>query len=207
MADVFGPAVALGLVLALGLIVANRSIRVVGQGQRMVVFRLGQAKPEYVRGPGLQFVLPIIRMTKMVDVREQAADVSSDVLTKDEVRGTVDLRIRWRIVDAFRSVVDVTDFATALQGVATTTVRSIVGDIAAVDMPFRRAEIGELLRAELDRVAERWGGQLTTLEIAEVNLRHDVRETMDRPDAGLKTPEQILAEVVRTSQPTSGAGH
>jgi regulator of protease activity HflC (stomatin/prohibitin superfamily) len=194
------------VILLLALAFLYLSMKVVAQGQAMVVFRMGQAKPEWVHGPGLHLVVPVIWRPVVVDMRERSIDVRDTASTADGASVATDLLVSWRILDAFRSVVNVASFATAVQGVATTTLRAIIGDMLLEDVVSKREQINELLRTKLDEVTDRWGGKITRFEIREITPQGDLANAADRQLSGGRTPEEILAEVVRRSPPTPGAG-
>ena len=163
--------------VVVGLFILYLSVRVVRQGYVMVVYRLGQAREEWVRGPGLQFLVPVIWTGKIVDIREQFIEVPSQTtITKDNAPINVDFLIYWRISDPLKSVVNVTNFAGALQGVATTTLRAVIGDIL------------------LDEVTERWGGKVTTVEIREITPPRDVQDAMNRQLSAERTRRAVITE-------------
>src|SRR5262249_11660509 len=117
----------------------------------MVVFRLGRTNESLVREPGLRFLVPIIDRPVKVDVRELLSEFRSQTtITKDNAPINVDFLIYWRIVDPLRSVVNVANFAGALQGVATTTLRAVIGDLSLDEVLSRREQINEVLRVKLD---------------------------------------------------------
>ena len=92
----------------------------------------------------------------------------------------VDFLIYWRISDPLKSVVNVVNFPGALQGVATTTLRAVIGDILLDEVLSKREQINEVLRVKLDEVTERWGGKVTTVEIREITPPRDVQDAMNR---------------------------
>ena len=97
-----------------------------------LVFTLGRTGPDEVKGPGWVLVVPIIQRGIRVDLREQFIEIPSQTsITKDNAPIKVDFLIYWRIVDPFKSVVEVDNFNGALQGIATTTLRAVIGDILA----------------------------------------------------------------------------
>jgi len=195
MDGLVGLGIGLGVILVLVLVFLYLSVRVVNQGQMMVVYRLGQAKDEYVRGPGLQFLIPIIWKPKVVDVREQFIEVPSQTtITKDNAPISVDFLIYWKIVDPLKSVVNVAYFAGALQGVATTTLRAVIGDILLDEVLSKREQINEVLRTKLDEVTERWGGKVTTVEIREITPPRDVQDAMNRQLSAERTRRAVITE-------------
>jgi regulator of protease activity HflC (stomatin/prohibitin superfamily) len=171
------------------------SVRVVQQYEKMVVFRLGRTNEALVRGPGLRFLIPVIDRPVKVDVREQFIEVPSQTtITKDNAPINVDFLIYWRIVDPLRSVVNVANFAGALQGVATTTLRAVIGDISLDEVLSRREQINEVLRVKLDEQTERWGGKVTTVEIREITPPRDVQDAMNRQLSAERTRRAVITE-------------
>jgi regulator of protease activity HflC (stomatin/prohibitin superfamily) len=183
------------------LVILYLSVRVVRQGYMMVVYRLGQARDEWVRGPGLNFLIPFIWTPKIVDTREQFIEVPSQTtITKDNAPINVDFLIYWRISDPLKSVVNVTNFAGALQGVATTTLRAVIGDILLDEVLSKREQINEVLRVKLDEVTERWGGKVTTVEIREITPPRDVQDAMNRQLSAERTRRAVITESEGTRQ-------
>jgi regulator of protease activity HflC (stomatin/prohibitin superfamily) len=166
-------------------VIVYLSIRVVQQYEKMVVFRLGRTNESMVRDPGLRFLIPVIDRPVKVDVREQFIEVPSQTtITKDNAPINVDFLIYWRISDPLKSVVNVVNFPGALQGVATTTLRAVIGDILLDEVLSKREQINEVLRVKLDEVTERWGGKVTTVEIREITPPRDVQDAMNRQLSG-----------------------
>jgi len=182
-------------VLFLVLLLLYLSVRVVQQYEKMVVFRLGKTNEALVRGPGLRFLIPIIDRPVKVDVREQFIEVPSQTtITKDNAPINVDFLIYWRISDPLKSVVNVANFSGALQGVATTTLRAVIGDILLDEVLSRREQINEVLRVKLDEVTERWGGKVTTVEIREITPPRDVQDAMNRQLSAERTRRAVITE-------------
>ena len=131
----------------------------------------------------------------MVDLREQFIEVPSQTtITKDNAPINIDFLIYWRIVDPLKSVVNVGHFAGALQGIATTTLRAVIGDIPLDDVLSKRDQINEVLRAKLDEQTERWGGKVTTVEIREITPPRDVQDAMNRQLSAERTRRAVITE-------------
>src|SRR6266576_2688181 len=187
-------AVAAFLIVVL-LVIVYLSIRVVQQYEKMVVFRLGRTSALLVRDPGLRFLIPIIDRPVKVDIREQFIEVPSQTtITKDNAPINVDFLIYWRISDPLKSVVNVVNFPGALQGVATTTLRAVIGDILLDEVLSKREQINEVLRVKLDEVTERWGGKVTTVEIREITPPRDVQDAMNRQLSAERTRRAVITE-------------
>ena len=191
-------AVLLALVAFVGvvlLVVLYFSVRVVQQYEKMIVFRLGRTNETMVRDPGLRFLVPVLDRPVKVDVRERFIEVPSQTtITKDNAPINVDFLIYWRIVEPLKSVVNVENFAGALQGVATTTLRAVIGDISLDEVLSKRDQINELLRVKLDEQTERWGGKVTTVEIREIIPPRDVQDAMNRQLTAERTRRAVVTE-------------
>jgi regulator of protease activity HflC (stomatin/prohibitin superfamily) len=136
-----------------------------------------------------------------VDVREQFIEVPSQTtITRDNAPINVDFLIYWRIADPLKSVVNVAFFSGALQGVATTTLRAVIGDILLDEVLSRREQINEVLRVKLDEVTERWGGKVTTVEIREITPPRDVQDAMNRQLSAERTRRAVITESEGTRQ-------
>ena len=184
-----------GFVVVVVLVIIYLSIRVVQQYERMVVFRLGKTDESMVRDPGLRLLIPIIDRPVKVDTREQFIEVPSQTtITRDNAPINVDFLIYWRIADPLKSVVNVANFPGALQGVATTTLRAVIGDILLDEVLSKREQINEVLRVKLDEVTERWGGKVTTVEIREITPPRDVQDAMNRQLSAERTRRAVITE-------------
>jgi len=193
--DFLYPIIGLIVVLVIVLAILYLSVRVVQQYERMVVFRLGRTDERLVKDPGLRFLIPIVDRPVKVDIREQFIEVPSQTtITKDNAPINVDFLIYWRIVDPLKSLVNVAYFAGALQGVATTTLRAVIGDILLDEVLSRREQINEVLRTKLDEVTERWGGKVTTVEIREITPPRDVQDAMNRQLSAERTRRAVITE-------------
>jgi regulator of protease activity HflC (stomatin/prohibitin superfamily) len=183
------------------LVIVYLSIRVVQQYEKMVVFRLGRTDESLVRSPGLRFLIPIIDRPVKVDIREQFIEVPSQTnITKDNAPINIDFLIYWRIVGPLQSVVNVANFAGALQGISTTTLRAVIGDILLDDVLSKREQINEVLRTKLDEQTERWGGKVTTVEIREITPPREVQDAMNRQLSAERTRRAVITESEGTRQ-------
>jgi regulator of protease activity HflC (stomatin/prohibitin superfamily) len=196
--------VALSIVAAIVvfiLIVVYLAIRIVQQYEEMVVYRLGKTNESLVRPPGLQFLIPIIDRGVKVDKREQFIEVPSQTtITKDNAPINIDFLIYWKIVGSLKSQVNVANFSGALQGIATTTLRAVIGDILLDDVLSKRDQINEVLRAKLDEQTERWGGKVTTVEIREIIPPRDVQDAMNRMLSAERNRRAVITESEGTRQ-------
>ncbi len=194
---------AVGLVAVIILVLIYLSIRVVNEYDRLVVFRFGRTGPGLLKGPGLVFLIPVVDRPVRVDLREQFIEIPSQTaITKDNAPINIDFLIYWRIGDPLKSVVNVAFFAGALQGIATTTLRAVIGDILLDDVLSKRDQINEVLRVKLDEQTERWGGKVTIVEIREIIPPRDIQEAMNRQLSAERTRRAVITESEGTRQST-----
>jgi regulator of protease activity HflC (stomatin/prohibitin superfamily) len=171
------------------------AVKIVNQYERLLVFTLGRTSPQEVKGPGWVFVVPIIQRGVRVDLREQFIEVPSQTnITRDNAPINIDFLIYWRIVEPYKSVVEVQNFTGALQNIATTTLRAVIGDILLDDVLSKREQINEVLRVKMDEVTERWGGKVTTVEIREIIPPREVQDAMNRQLSAERTRRAVITE-------------
>jgi regulator of protease activity HflC (stomatin/prohibitin superfamily) len=196
MPEITGLACLVGVVGLVGLFILASAIRVVQEYERIVVFRLGRSLGE--KGPGLVLLIPFIDRGQKVDLREQVREIPRQTsITLDNAPIDIDFLWYFKVVDATASVLQVGAFETAAEGMATTTLRSVIGGIPLDDVLSQRDHINQLLRVKLDEVTERWGVKVTNVEIREIIPPKEVQDAMNR---------QMTAERVRRAVVTESTG-
>ena len=172
------------------------AIRVVNEYQRLVVFRLGRCIG--TKGPGLVLLIPIIDRPVKADLREQIREVPHQVsITKDNAPISIDFLWYFKVMDPTLSVVGVGNFELSAAGMATTTLRSVIGGIPLDEVLSQRENINQTLRVKLDEVTERWGVKVTNVEIREIIPPKDVQDAMNK---------QMSAERIRRAVVTESTG-
>jgi regulator of protease activity HflC (stomatin/prohibitin superfamily) len=185
-----------GLVVVVGAVLLFTAVRIVPEYQRLVVLRLGRVIGP--KGPGLVLLIPIVDRPIMVDLREQIREVPHQVsITKDNAPISIDFLWYYKVFDPQLSVIGVKNFELSSQGMATTTLRSVIGGIALDEVLSQREHINQTLRVKLDEVTERWGVKVTNVEIREIIPPREVQEAMNR---------QMTAERVRRALVTESMG-
>ena len=183
----------LAAVVIIAIFVLNSAIKIVREYQRLVVFRLGRSTGS--KGPGVVFLVPVIDRAVWVDLREMFLEIPSQTcITKDNAPINIDFLIYSKVFDPGMSVIQVQDFAGAARGIATTTLRSVVGDISLDDVLAKRDEINQVLRAKLDEVTERWGVKVTTVEIREILPPKEVLDAMTRQMSAERSRRAVVTE-------------
>jgi regulator of protease activity HflC (stomatin/prohibitin superfamily) len=182
------------VVALFAVIILSMAIKIVREYQRLVVFRLGRALAKD-KGPGIVFLIPFVDRPLWVDLREQFLDIQPQTcITKDNAPISVDFLIYWKVTDPRDSVIQVANFAGASQGIATTTLRAVIGDIILDDVLAKRDEINHVLRAKLDEVTARWGVKVTSVEIREIIPPKDVMDAMTRQMAAERGRRAMVLE-------------
>ncbi|MEW5830658.1 MAG: SPFH domain-containing protein [Chloroflexota bacterium] len=186
----------IGVVLLLGVMFVANAIRIVPEYQRLVVFRLGRCVGP--KGPGLIFLIPVVDKAVKVDLREQVREIPHQTaITKDNAGISVDFIWYYKVLDPTESVLQVGNFEAAAQGMATTTLRAVIGAIILDDVLSEREHINSMLRTRLDEVTERWGVKVTNVEIREIIPPREIQESMNR---------QMSAERIRRAVVTESTG-
>ena len=188
--------IGLGILVLLGLVVLRVSVRFPRDYQRLVIFRLGRMIG--AKGPGFVLVIPGIDQPLLVDLRESILEIPHQTcITKDNAAISIDFLIYSRVQDAQAYAVQPRQPTAMVQGLASTTLRAVVGDISLDDVLAQRERINESLRAKLDQETERWGVKITLIEIREIVPPREVQEAITR---------QMSAERQRRATVTEALG-
>ncbi len=183
---------ALAALIVIVLLLWN-GVKIVREYQRLVVFRLGRSTGH--KGPGVVYLIPIMDKAVSVDLREVFLEIPAQTcITKDNAPISIDFLIYWKVVDPHLSVIQVGNFAGAAQGIATTGLRAVIGDISLDDVLAKRDQINQVLRAKLDEVTERWGVKVTTVEIREITPPKDVQDAMTRQMSAERSRRALVTE-------------
>ena len=182
-----------GGVVILGLILVASAIRVIPEYQRLVVFRLGRCIG--AKGPGILFLIPVVDRGVRVDLREQVREIPHQTsITKDNAGISVDFIWYYKVLEPTESVLQVGNFEAAAQGMATTTLRAVIGGILLDDVLSEREKINSLLRTRLDEVTERWGVKVTNVEIREIIPPREILDAMNRQMSAERNRRAVVIE-------------
>ncbi len=185
----------IGAVIVLGLLFLWSAIKIVPEYQRLVVFRLGRCVG--ARGPGIVILIPFVDRAIRVDLREQVREIPAQTsITSDNAPISIDFLWYYKVVDPIQSVLQVGNFELAAQGIATTTLRSVIGGIMLDGVLSEREQINTALRKRLDEVTERWGVKVTNVEIREIIPPREVQESMNRQLTAERTRRAVVTESI-----------
>ncbi len=188
-----------GGVVLVALLGLASAIRIVPEYQRLVVFRLGRCIG--AKGPGIVLLYPVVDRGVKVDLREQVREIPHQTsITQDNAAISVDFIWYYKILDPTESVLQVGNFEAAAQGMATTTLRAVIGGITLDDVLSKREHINNLLRARLDEVTERWGVKVTNVEIREITPPREISDAMNRQMSAERNRRAIVTESTGTRE-------
>ncbi|MEO3889517.1 SPFH domain-containing protein [Nonomuraea sp. B5E05] len=169
--------IALIVMLTVGLVA---SVRVVNQVERGVVFRFGKAQRE-VRPPGLTFLIPVADRMKKVNIQIVTMPVpTQEGITRDNVSVQVDAVAYFRVEEPMRAAIAVQNYLFAIEQVAQTSLRSIIGKSDLDDLLSNREELNKGLALMIDSPALGWGIHIDRVEIKDVHLPEGMKRSIAR---------------------------
>ena len=182
-----------GAVVLIVLAMVAMAIKIIPEYERLVVFRLGRCVG--ARGPGVVILIPFIDKGIRVDLREQVREVPLQTsITQDNASINIDFIWYYKVLDASESVLNVGNFENAAEGMATTTLRAVIGGITLDDSLSERERINNLLRTRLDEVTERWGVKVTNVEIREITPPREIADAMNRQMSAERNRRAVVTE-------------
>ena len=168
--------VVLAVLVLLGLAL---SVRVVQQYQKGVLFRLGRVVG--VREPGLRLIVPLVEVLRRVSLRIVTMPIQSQgIITRDNVSIDVSAVAYYRVTDAVRSVVAIENVAAAINQIAQTTLRKVVGQHTLDQTLAETDQINVAIREILDGTTEAWGVVVTLVELKDIQLPETMKRAMAR---------------------------
>lgn len=177
------------------LIILGLSIRIVNQYERGVVFRLG--KIIGLKQPGLRLIIPLVDRMVKVSMRIVTMPIPSQkIITKDNVSVDVAAVAYFKVVDAMNSVVVIENYNRAVNQIAQTTVRSVIGQFSLDEVLSDTPKINEKIKEIIDSHSEPWGIKVTAIEIKDIKLP----ETMKRAIAKQAEAEREKRAKIITSE-------
>ena len=191
----------LGALVAVVIVGAALGVKIVNQAEVMIVERLG--KYRRTLNPGLSMIIPFVdkprhilwrtRVTNLkgrdgileqhsrtVDLREQVFDFpKQSVITADNVVIEINGLLYYQITDPRRAVYEVSNLPNAIEKLAQTTLRNIIGELALDATLSSRDEINGKMRTVLDEATDKWGVKVNRVEVQDIDPPITVREAME----------------------------
>ncbi len=164
--------VAVLLVLGLGM-----AVRLVWQYEQGVLFRLGRLRGS--RAPGLRFIVPVTDNLRKVSLRIVTMPIQSQgIITRDNVSVDVSAVAYFRVVDAVKSVLAIENVRAAIDQIAQTTLRKVVGQ-HTLDQTLAETDAINLdIRKILDTTTAEWGVEVTLVELKDIQLPESMKRAM-----------------------------
>lgn len=167
------------VLLALGGAGLAGSVKIVNQGNEVLVERLGSYNKKL--GPGLNFVAPFIdRVAFQETIREKVLDIPPQpCITRDNVSITVDAVVYWRIVDMEKAYYKVQNLQAAMVNLVLTQIRAEMGKLELDETFSARSQVNEILLQDLDIATDPWGVKVTRVELRDIIPSKAVLESME----------------------------
>jgi len=161
------------------LLVSALAVRVVKQYERGVLFRLGRVIGS--REPGLRLIIPVVDVLHRVSLRIVTMPIQSQgIITRDNVSVDVSAVAYFRVVDAVKSVVAIENVHTAINQIAQTTLRKVVGRHTLDETLSETDKINLDIRTILDVTTVEWGVEVTLVELKDIQLPDTMKRAMAR---------------------------
>ena len=168
------------VVLLVALALAALSVRILKQYERGVLFRLGRVN-HGARGPGLIFIIPLVDRLPRVSLRIVTMPIQSQgIITRDNVSVDVSAVAYYRVADVVRSVVAIENVSAAINQIAQTTLRAVVGRHTLDETLSETDTINQNIREILDVQTEEWGIEVTVVELKDIQLPESMKRAMAR---------------------------
>lgn len=161
-------------------IIISSSVRIANQWEKVVVLRLGRFQG--LKGPGLFFIVPILNtIPEIIDMRVITSTFTAEeTLTKDNVPVDVDGVLFWKVEDAQKAALNVQEYKNAVNAIAQTTLRDIIGKTPLAEMLSGREEIDKQLKKVIDEKTTAWGVDVQNVEIREIRIPKELQDAMSR---------------------------
>jgi regulator of protease activity HflC (stomatin/prohibitin superfamily) len=163
----------------LALIIFYSSIRILREYERGVVFTLGRYTG--TKGPGLFLLLPFVQQMARVDLRVVVDEVPpQDIISRDNVSVKVSAVIYFRVVDAERAIIQVSNYLAATSQLAQTTLRWVLGKHDLDQMLAERDKLNADIQDVLDKQTEGWGVKVSNVELKRIDLNESMVRAIAR---------------------------
>jgi regulator of protease activity HflC (stomatin/prohibitin superfamily) len=154
-------------------------VAVVREYQRGVVFRFGKIRS--VRDPGIRFMIPFVDRMQKISLRTVTHPIQSQqIITKDNVSIGVAAVAYYRRVDPVKSIVEIESVDVAIDQIAQTTVRNVVGRSSLDQVLSQTETLNESIKNILDVTSERWGVLVVLVELKDIELPESMKRAMAR---------------------------
>ena len=169
-----------GIAVVVVAIVLGSALKMANTWQKFVILRAGKLLG--VKGPGLFLIIPVVdHVVAIIDERIQTTAFSAEAaLTKDTVPVNVDAIIFWFVHDAQKAALNITNYREAIDRVAQTSLREMIGSSMLSALLSERTAADDLLRGEIGRMTADWGISVKSVEIRDVAIPVALQDAMSR---------------------------
>ena len=194
------PIIVGGVILLVILILVLSSIRIVNTGSVCVVERFGQFQK--VLEPGWHFIIPFVDFVrKRISTKQQILDVPpQSVITKDNVKISVDNVIFYKVLSARDAVYNIEDYRSGIVYSATTNMRNIIGNMSLDEVLSGRDRINSDLLTIIDDVTDAYGIKILSIEIKNIVPPSEIQEAMEKQMKAQKDKRAIILQAEGTKQ-------
>lgn len=152
-------------------------IKIINQYERGVVLTLG--KFTGIRNPGVRVVVPIFQKMTTVDIRTNTIDIpKQEVITKDNVTVNVDAVVYFKVTNAERAILEVSNFIYASSQFAQAALRDVTGNVELDALLGKRDEVSSQIKSIVDIQTEKWGVDIENVKIQNIELPQDMKRAM-----------------------------
>lgn len=168
------------VVVLIALILLRAAIKIIDQYERGVRFRLGKVRPEPFQ-PGLMLIIPVVDRLQKVSMRIVTLPIQGQgIITRDNVSVDVSAVAYYRVVDAIKAVVAIEDYNAAIEQIAQTTLRAVVGRHTLDETLAETDRLNKNIREILDEQTSGWGVEVTLVELKDIQLPESMKRAMAR---------------------------
>jgi len=178
-------------------------LKQINQYERGVLFTMG--KFTSVKEPGWRIVIPIFQQMRKVDIRVHVNDVpDQEAITKDNISIRVNAVIYFKVVDARAAIIEIENYWFAMQQLAQTTMRDVVGEVELDDLLTNRDELSKRIRDIVEEASNPWGISTSAVELKHVELPEEMKRTMAKQ---AEAERERRAVIIKAAGEVEAAGN
>ena len=202
-ADIIGQVVLVVVVVVVVifvLVTLARSIRIIPQASAGIVERLGAYHVTLT--PGLKILVPFIdRLRPLIDMREQVVSFPPQpVITEDNLVVSIDTVVFFQVTDARAATYEIANYLGAVEQLATTTLRNVVGGLNLEQALTSRDEINGKLRVVLDEATGKWGIRVGRVELKAIDPPASIQDSMEKQMRAERERRAVILTAEGTKQ-------
>ena len=188
------------ILLAIIIVIAILSIKIVRQSEVYVIERLG--KFHKVADAGLTIIIPFIdHVRSVVSMKQQTMDIPPQgVITKDNVTITIDTVVFYQVIDPAKAVYEIQSLKKGIEYISTTAIRDIIGKMDLDETFTSREEINSKLRLVLDEATDKWGCNIDRVEVQDINPPAEIRDAMEKQMNAERNKRALILEAEAQKQ-------